>query len=52
MQQMGVGGDNSWGAKPHPQYLIPAGDYTFQFRMRPLTQNSPDPFEFHLWESE
>lgn len=52
MKQMGVGGDNSWGAKPHPQYLIPAGDYSFKFRMRPIRQNTPDPFEYHLWDNE
>ena len=23
--QMGVGGDDSWGAKTHPEYLLPAG---------------------------
>ena len=25
LQQMGVGGDDSWGAKTHPEYLLPAG---------------------------
>ncbi len=34
--QMGVGGDNSWGAQPHPQYQIPAGDYEYSFVIRPL----------------
>ena len=24
LQQMGVGGDDSWGAKTHPEYLLPA----------------------------
>ena len=36
MQQMGVGGDNSWGAKPHPQYLLTDAEYRYQFRLRPL----------------
>jgi len=32
--QMGVGGDNSWGAKPHPQYLPGAGTYRLVFTVR------------------
>jgi beta-galactosidase len=34
-RQMGVGGDDSWGARPHSQYQIPAGKYAFSFRMTP-----------------
>ena len=30
-KQMGVGGDNSWGAKTHPEYTLPAGVYEYQF---------------------
>ena len=30
MKQMGVGGDNSWGAWPHEQYRIPAREYNFK----------------------
>jgi len=52
LKQMGVGGDDSWGARPHQQYLLPAGDYTFSFRLKSIRQNSPDPFEFHLWNVE
>lgn len=29
--QMGVGGDTSWGAKPHDQYMIYPGRYEFDF---------------------
>ncbi len=29
--QMGVGGDTSWGAWPHPEYQIPARDYRFRY---------------------
>lgn len=36
-KQMGVGGDNSWGARPHPQYTLPASSYRFCFRLIPLT---------------
>lgn len=32
MAQMGIGGDDSWGAKVHPEYLLPAGeDLSFSF---------------------
>ncbi|MEF8788481.1 MAG: beta-galactosidase domain 4-containing protein, partial [Planctomycetota bacterium] len=35
--QMGVGGDTSWGARPHDQYeLHPEGTYTCSFRMEPV----------------
>ncbi len=29
--QMGVGGDDSWGARPHPQHLPGAGTYRLRF---------------------
>ncbi len=28
---MGVGGDDSWGAKPHAEYIPGAGRYVLQF---------------------
>ncbi|MFC4296334.1 glycoside hydrolase family 2 TIM barrel-domain containing protein [Novosphingobium tardum] len=34
--QMGVGGINSWGALPLPQYRIPAANYAWSFRLAPL----------------
>ncbi|HMA53049.1 MAG TPA: glycoside hydrolase family 2 TIM barrel-domain containing protein [Acidobacteriota bacterium] len=34
--QMGVGGDDSWGARVHPQYILPAQDYDFRLTLRPL----------------
>ncbi|MGZ5497480.1 MAG: beta-galactosidase small subunit-related protein, partial [Candidatus Aminicenantales bacterium] len=34
--QMGVGGDDSWGARIHPQYTLPAKDYVFTLTLRPL----------------
>ncbi len=36
MKQQGVGGDNSWGAWPHDEFLIPVRDYTYSFRLRPF----------------
>lgn len=35
-KQMGLGGDTSWGAYPHQQYLIPARRTSFSFRLYPL----------------
>ncbi|MBN1939252.1 MAG: DUF4981 domain-containing protein [Candidatus Aminicenantes bacterium] len=32
--QMGVGSDDSWGAREHPQYRLPAGRYAYSFRIR------------------
>ncbi len=35
LQQMGVGGDDSWGARTHPEYLLPAEqDLRFSFCFR------------------
>jgi len=33
-KQMGVGGDNSWGARPHAEYLLPAREYTYSFTLQ------------------
>lgn len=38
---MGVGGDNSWGARPHPEYTLPAKPYTYSFRITPIA-NDPE----------
>lgn len=35
-KQMGVGGENSWGRLPYPQYRIPCQDYEFIFLMKPV----------------
>ncbi|MFI6007661.1 glycoside hydrolase family 2 TIM barrel-domain containing protein [Streptomyces sp. NPDC051243] len=37
-RQMGLGGDNSWGAHTHDEYkLFPSRDYSYTYRLRPLT---------------
>jgi beta-galactosidase len=41
--QMGVGGDDSWGAKPHPEYRLTANDYSYSFRFRPYSTNKDNP---------
>jgi len=34
--QMGLGGDNTWGAPVHPQYKIPAKEYKYGFSLIPF----------------
>jgi beta-galactosidase len=36
-KQMGVGGDNSWGATVHPEYTIPAKEYSYIIRIKPFS---------------
>ena len=41
-KQMGVGGDNSWGAWTHDQYRLMKKEYSYSFRMKAmLTGNDP-----------
>ncbi|MCU0458315.1 MAG: DUF4981 domain-containing protein [Bacteroidales bacterium] len=37
--QMGVGGDDSWGARTHPEYCLLEKEYRYSFRMVPLKQD-------------
>ena len=35
--QMGVGGDNSWGARTHPEFCYPAGkEYQWSYTIKPV----------------
>jgi beta-galactosidase len=43
LRQMGVGGDDSWGAWPHKEFQIPAQPATYRFRLRPYATASEDP---------
>jgi len=36
LKQMGVAGDNSWGATPYEQYTLPAENYEFKFSIEPV----------------
>ncbi len=38
-RQMGVGGDNSWGARPHPEYTLDLKDYSYSFRLVPFSDS-------------
>jgi len=36
-KQMGVGGDNSWGAKPHAQFMLNSGNsYSYSYTLMPV----------------
>ncbi|HJZ38760.1 MAG TPA: glycoside hydrolase family 2 TIM barrel-domain containing protein [Bacteroidales bacterium] len=35
-KQMGVGGDNSWGARPLDKYMLHPGEYNYQFTLLPV----------------
>ena len=41
--QMGLGGDDSWGAKPHDEYMLFAKPYVYSFRLRPFAAGDPPP---------
>ncbi|MEI6899540.1 MAG: glycoside hydrolase family 2 TIM barrel-domain containing protein, partial [Bacteroidota bacterium] len=40
--QMGVGGDDSWGARTHKEYTFKPGHYEWSFRMRPYSTKKED----------
>ncbi len=46
MKQMGVGGDDSWGSRPHKQYRIPVKEYQFSFTIKPWKSGEDG---FQLW---
>lgn len=35
-KQMGVGGDNTWGAQVHPEYTITPQEWKYRFTLQPL----------------
>jgi hypothetical protein len=51
-RQMGVGGDNSWGAQPHPEYTLPSQPYSYSYTIRPIqiaqTVSAPQPADSSL----
>ena len=36
LKRMGVAGDDTWGARPHPEFTVPNTDYHFEFVMEPI----------------
>ncbi|MDP4282337.1 MAG: glycoside hydrolase family 2 TIM barrel-domain containing protein [Bacteroidota bacterium] len=39
-RQMGVGGDDSWGARVHEEYTIPAKEYSWSITLQPVLLNN------------
>jgi hypothetical protein len=42
-KQMGVGGDDSWGAYPYPQYRLPFAPYKYSFHWKPFNAQKENP---------
>ncbi|MFC2097271.1 glycoside hydrolase family 2 TIM barrel-domain containing protein [Bacteroidota bacterium] len=38
-KQIGVGGDNSWGARPNKQYRLPVKNYKYSYLLSPVTKS-------------
>lgn len=41
-KMMGVGGDTSWGAVIHPQFRVPAKEYSYRVRLQPFSSETSD----------
>lgn len=44
-KQMGVGGVDSWGARPHDKYTLFPRAYAYRFRLRPFSEKKENPME-------
>jgi beta-galactosidase len=42
-RQMGLGGENSWGARPSTPHVLPFDRYEYSFRLRPFHTKTEDP---------
>ena len=38
-QLVRVVADDSWGARTHPEYLLPAKAYSYRFRLKPYSKD-------------
>lgn len=47
-QQMGVGGDNTWGARTHTKYTLPAKSYTYTYKIIPIDLNKNQVNELYI----
>jgi beta-galactosidase len=45
MQQTGVGGDDSWGARTHDEYTLWPEPMSYTFRLRPISADDPPAME-------
>ena len=39
-KQTGVGGDDSWGSRPHPEYTLKYDEYEYRYIIRPLRRKT------------
>lgn len=47
-KQMGLGGDDSWGARPHQEFqLYPNKNYTYRMRLRAIDTNTENAMEIN-----
>lgn len=46
-QQIGVGGDNSWGARTHARYSLPAKTYNYSYIIAPFDAGRDDIFDLY-----
>ncbi|MPQ44031.1 glycoside hydrolase family 2 TIM barrel-domain containing protein [Clostridium tarantellae] len=45
-RQMGVGGDDSWGSRPHPEFTLNSDkNYTYRMRLKPINISKEDASE-------
>ena len=44
-KQTGVGGDNSWGARTHPEFTLYPQEYSYQYILKPFNSRTDNPFE-------
>ena len=47
-KQMGLGGDDGWGAKTHPEYCLPAKEYSYSFSLRPFVKTDGKFEDFYM----
>jgi len=45
LHQTGVGGDDSWGARAHPEYTLVPRPYTYRFVLRGLSPDQRSPMD-------
>lgn len=47
-RQMGVGGDNTWGAQVHPEYTITPNECSYSFTLQPLKADDDPAAKAHV----
>jgi beta-galactosidase len=47
-KQMGLGADDGWGGKTHPEYCLPAKEYNYSFRIKPFVREDGKFEELYL----